>query len=76
MMLILRVGVAAGLCLLGVAGAPAQTTVDDTLALTRVSIVDVESGAIRRNQTIVVSARSGRIVEIVAPCAAVRSSPQ
>ncbi len=36
----------------------------ETVALAGVNVVDVESGSVRRNQTIVVSAATGRIVEI------------
>jgi hypothetical protein len=63
-MLILRVAVVSGVCILGVTVVRAQTTAD-TIALAGVNVIDVESGDVRRNQTIVVSAGSGRIVEIV-----------
>jgi imidazolonepropionase-like amidohydrolase len=38
----------------------------ETVALAGVNVVDVESGGVRHNQTIVVSAATGRIVEIAA----------
>jgi hypothetical protein len=63
-MLILRVAVVSGVCILGVSVVRTQTTAD-TVALAGVNVIDVESGDVRRNQTIVVSAGSGRIVEIV-----------
>ena len=63
---IVRVAVMAGLCIVGAAVVRTQTTLADTFALAGVNVVDVQSGDIRRNQTIIVSSRSGRIVEIAA----------
>ena len=64
--LILRVAVTSSVCALTAAGAITQTMTTDTVALAGVHVIDVESGGVRRNQTIVVSAATGRIVEIAA----------
>ena len=60
----LRVAVMSGICCLAVTGAISQTRVMETVAIAGVRIVDVESGSVRSNQTIVVSMASGRIAEI------------
>jgi imidazolonepropionase-like amidohydrolase len=62
----LRVAVMSGICCLAVTGAISQTRMTETVALAGVNIVDVESGAVRSNQTIVVSLATGRIAEIAA----------
>src|SRR5215472_12154778 len=64
--LILQVAVMLGVCALAVTGAITQTSTTETVALTGVNIVDVESGGVRSNQTIVVSVATGRIVAIAA----------
>lgn len=61
-----RVAVIAGVCIGGAVVVHTQKASTDTFALAGVSVVDVQSGDIRRNQTIVISPRSGRIVEIAA----------
>ena len=63
---ILRVAATSGLCALAMTGAMTQTPMAETVALAGVHVVDVESGAVRRNQTIVVATATGRIVEIAA----------
>ena len=63
---LLRVAAIFGFCALAAPSAAPQTRTTETLALAGVNVVDVESGTIRRNQTLVVSAATGRIVEIVA----------
>jgi imidazolonepropionase-like amidohydrolase len=64
--LILHVAVASSLCTLAATGAITKTAMTETVALVGVNVVDVESGSIRRNQTIVVSAVTGRILEVAA----------
>jgi imidazolonepropionase-like amidohydrolase len=55
-----------GVCSLALTGAITQTTMTETVAFTGVNVVDIEFGGVRPNQTIVVSAATGRIVEIAA----------
>ena len=62
--LILRLAATSTLCMLAATGATTQTRIAETVALAGVNVVDVESGGVRRNQTIVISAATGRIVEI------------
>jgi len=59
---------------LAATGAITQTRTTETIALAGVNVVDVEFGGVRRDQTIVVSAATGRIVEI-APGAATKVQP-
>ena len=72
--LILRVAVTSSACVLAATGAISQPTTTDTVGLVGVHVVDLERGGVRRNQTIVVSAAGGRIVEI-ATGAATRVQP-
>ena len=64
--LILHVAVTSSVCALAATGAMTQSMMMETVGLAGVNVVDVEFGGVRRNQTIVISAATGRIVDIAA----------
>ena len=62
--LIMRLAFTTTVCMQAATGATTQTGIAETVGLAGVNVVDLESGDVRRNQTIVISAATGRIVEI------------